>query len=310
VQYSATAGNLQVGGSTAVSKFDGKIMGVAVYEYGLTAAEIEGIYEAESDLLTGSGMVASSYSLDAQSRGYLITRRKTWKPGTDRAVLLCNGFSRRAYHVLGGTYLDASTRRLAATVASAGLSVATSDLTTELFPATYLDSWGNADVIDQVAALKTWSQDTAEAAPGKVLLIGISMGATAALNYALSLDDPASQVGAIVLISPALDPGDIAGTPRDAILRASIYYAFGGTAETYAAQGPAYNPNLRREEIGAMGIPIHIWQSNDDPIAVYSIAQDFVANTANVEMTDVGAYGHVINEIPTDDIAAWLRLYR
>lgn len=261
------------------------------------------------DALVACDEVATSYDLDSNGQGRIAIKRKLWTPGVDPAVILCNGWSRRAHHVLGGTTVDASTMQLATMTARRGMTVVSHDLCANI-SGNYLDAWGNAAVIGEVAALKTWAQATGvgngQAKTGKVKLIGISMGANAALNYAKSLGVPSANISGIALLNPALDPGDIAAVPRDGFLQASIYVAFGGSAGTYASTGGAYNPSLNMAAMGAMGVPIRIWYSNDDTIAHYTKTQAFAAGTANVTLRDCGAHGHLIDDHPMDEIAAWL----
>lgn len=259
------------------------------------------------DAYANADEVATELGADSDDRGRLTMRRKLWTPSTDPGVILCNGWSRRAYHVVGGSSLDASTRYLAASVARRYMTVGTHDLTFEYSAGVWADGWGNAGVLEKMAETKTWLQGSGGAKAGKISLIGISMGATAALNYALSLGENASdQIASIALISPALDTEDIEGTPRDAFLQASLRYAYGGSAATFAVEGVLHNPMRLRSEIAAMRIPIHIWYSSDDPIALTAITESFIETTDYVRGTVTGAYGHSIDDFPMDDIASWL----
>lgn len=263
------------------------------------------------DAYANADEVSTSLGIDDDDQGRLSLRRKLWMPGEDPGVILCNGFSRRAHHMVGGNSLDASTRYMAASVARRHMTVATHDFCFEYSAGVYVDGWGNPEVVTTVGQTHDWLQgtnpDDGQAASGKVSLIGISMGATAALNYALSLGENASdQIASIALISPALDTEDIEGTPRDAFLQASLRYAYGGSAATFAVEGVLHNPMRLRSEIAAMRIPIHIWYSSDDPIALTAITESFIETTDYVRGTVTGAYGHSIDDFPMDDIASWL----
>lgn len=261
------------------------------------------------DAYANADEVATELGADSDDRGRLTMRRKLWTPSTDPGVILCNGWSRRAYHVVGGSSLDASTRYLAASVARRYMTVGTHDLTFEYSAGVWADGWGNAGVLEKMAETKTWLQGSGGAKAGKISLIGISMGATAALNYALSLGSSAKEtIASIALLSPVLDTADVAGVPRDIYLEQSLYYAFGGSESTFAVQGPAYNPQDNLSEINALKIPIHIWYSSDDPIAYHGVTEDFIESSGPyVTGTVVGAYQHSIDDFPMDAIAAWLQ---
>jgi alpha-beta hydrolase superfamily lysophospholipase len=241
---------------------------------------------------------------DDSGKGRLLVRRKNWLPATHRGAILCNGWSVRAHHAL----TDGPTRGLVTECALEGMTVVSHDLTIS----GNADGWGNADVVTQIAALKTWLQGAGAtqggAAAGKIVLIGISMGAIAALNYALSLATPSASIAGIALLNPMIDPADMAADPdTHALLTTSLYAAFGGSSGTYAVQGPAHNPNLKRAAIGEMGIPIRVWISTNDDTAESAIAVDFATKVRGVSLVEVGAYGHLIDSHPMRDIAVWLR---
>lgn len=265
------------------------------------------------DALLKSGEVATSFDEEPGGRGRLVVRRKLWKPEVEPGLLFCNGWSRRAEHAVGGDSFNALTRTLMVSMARRHMTVGTQDFTFEETPGGFIDGWGNPEVVDEVAATTAWLQGTGagegNARSGKIVILAVSMGAATALNYAVSLGSAAQDtIGAIALISPAIDFEDIAGVPRDAFLRLSLYRSYGGTAGTFATQGVPHSPMRQRDAISALNIPIHIWHGSNDVIAYYGSTQEFIATTEGVTGTDIGHYGHseIMEHIVMDDLATWL----
>jgi hypothetical protein len=90
------------------------------------------------------------------------------------------------------------------------------------------------------------------------------------------------------------------------VLVGSIEAAYGGTAGTFDAQATASNPAEHLAAIDALDVPIHVWASTDDPIALWSIVQTFAAATG-ATVHSVGAAGHDFGSL---DRAAFSRIVR
>lgn len=135
------------------------------------------------------------------------------------------------------------------------------------------------------------------ASSGPVVLVGASMGAAVALNYAVRF--PAN-VAACALIIPALsllvDPSHPAADEIDAAYP---------PAYNDATNGPTHSPiqfagNLPTD------MPIHLWTSSDDPTVPPATADAFVAARPQTGRTVFGAYGHGGINVAAPLVASWL----
>lgn len=139
--------------------------------------------------------------------------------------------------------------------------------------------WGNATARTRIGDAITWGTANRNVA-GPVVLVGTSMGVTAALNYAA--DNPGA-VACVVGIIPAIDLQAIRVADTNGA-RAGIDTAYG---VVYPAALPTgSNPAARTAELD---IPIQLWTASDD--AVSANAPAFATATGAV-VNDVGALGH------------------
>lgn len=130
------------------------------------------------------------------------------RDGTKMGVIYCHGAGELAASPLGSVNSKIAEAQLLSQIA-AQYPMAMADLGTwEQGGTSDSNSWGNTNAQTRVGQLKTWLQSASGggAKSGKVALIGISMGATTALNYARN--NPTQVVGVIGII-PVIDLDDI-----------------------------------------------------------------------------------------------------
>lgn len=143
------------------------------------------------------------------------------------------------------------------------------------------NSFGSDTGLAQVALAKTWLGGQGLAGP--VTLVGASMGACVALNYAVR---NLANVRACALIIPALDlrvePGHPAADEIDA--------AYPPAYDDNDPDDAAHNPIHFADDMP--GLPIHLFTSSDDPVVPPATADAFVAARPETERTVFGAYGH------------------
>lgn len=129
-----------------------------------------------------------------------------------------------------------------------------------------------------------------------VVVLGISMGTVLALRYAMAHP---TRVAAIALVLPVPDvqgmyDGNING------FQAEIGTAYG--ARPSNAQNPASNT------ASFAGIPIAMWYSTDDPVALPTPTTTFAAATG-ATLTSLGAVGHTLDNIPPHAVSGFLSTY-
>lgn len=120
---------------------------------------------------------------------------------------------------------------------------------------------------------------------GPVVLVGQSMGAANALNYALRYPD---EVAAVVGIVPGLDFADLHA--RAPFIARYLDKAYPPVYDD-ATDGPDRSP-IRFATRLPTGLPIHLWSSSNDPYAVPATARAFVTARPQTGLTDMGKVGH------------------
>lgn len=172
-------------------------------------------------------------------------------------------------------------------------------------------SWGNATALARAADGQTRLQGTPitpngpyGAKAGKIILIGSSMGAQLALNYAKA--NP-TLVACVVGIIPVVDVQDIVTNNR-AGLAASVNAAYGG-AYSNATYGATYNPAVYA---ASYNIPTQLWYASDDTTTIASAVTAFAAAAQNVTATSVGALGHTsaaVEAVPRASVLSFIAKY-
>lgn len=165
------------------------------------------------------------------------------------------------------------------------------------------DTWGNATANTRVGQAITYLQAQGAKA-GKVALVGLSMGAVVALNYAREFPGNVSCVAAII---PVVDIEDVRANNRSG-LAASINAAHGG-AYDQATMGATRNPVTFAS---TLNLPVKIWNASDDTTALASRVAAFDAAAPNCDVVSLGALGHTeaaIAAATPSDVISWLQAH-
>lgn len=181
----------------------------------------------------------------------------------------------------------------AAGVGLAGIPAILQAITSHLFspvaPTLGTAHWGNPAALARVSDAADWATEN-RAATGPAVLIGVSMGATAALNYAA--DNP-NDIACVIGIIPAVDLEALrVADPSGA--RAGIDTAYSVTYPDPLPEGS--NPAERTSELD---LPIQLWTASDD---VTSTNADTFADATGATLIDVGALGHDNDAVDAVDI--------
>lgn len=132
---------------------------------------------------------------------------------------------------------------------------------------------------------------------GPAVLVGASMGAAVALNYARVHPE---NVAAVACIIPALD----LNVANDHPAADEIDLAY-PPAYDDAVHGPTYSPVQFARSLPG-GMPIHLWTSSNDPTVAPATADMFVARRPQTGRTDIGAQGHGGISLAVPKVADWL----
>lgn len=161
------------------------------------------------------------------------------------------------------------------------------------------DSWGNDTAIADVLAFQTWMQSTMVAKPGKVALLGASMGVVTALNYAYAHPE---NVACVALFNPAVSP------PSYPNATVPLNAAYGGTYDD-AVDGPTHNP-MRYAADFPPSIPVQLWYSTADTVAFPQFVEQFAdtcpSATATVCSTTLDHGELAIAAVPVGDVLAFI----
>lgn len=156
--------------------------------------------------------------------------------------------------------------------------------------------WGNSTTATRIGQAWTQVKSQLSTATDKMLLIGVSQGATAALNYAKS--NP-SNVAAIVGIVPAVDIQDIDTNNRGGASTA-IQTAHGG------APSDALTPAKNASSFTA--IPQKLYYASDDTTVIPSTVTTFAA-TSGASTVNLGAVGHTAATVDPQSVVSFLSQY-
>lgn len=221
----------------------------------------------------------------APGEGDLVLSRRTWRldgrPAC--AVLYCHG---------AGT-----SGVLAFHTDSPGQRALLADIS-EHWPTVAADlggpfNWGNNASRSRVEDARVYAQgETVGASDGPVVLVGASMGAAVAVNYAAAHP---SNVACMVLILPVVDLQDIRVNDRGGY-RSSIDSAWG---VTYPAALPA-GANPTGHAASVAGIPTQVWYAPDDAVCTAATVEAF-ATATDAELHSLGNLGHTAAAIQAID---------
>lgn len=220
-------------------------------------------------------MIRTSVGKDRYAAGeedIVLGTMRSWNLAQPEGVLFCHGAGDTALQAFAKVLQRETMTALArhATVLVADLGFA---------------SFGNATAITRVGQAITYLRST-WGQSGPVVMVGISMGAITALAYTLAHP---TEVKACALVIPGLDIADlhthnVLGVP--ALIDAAYPPAYSD-----ATDGPTHSPIHFAGSLPA-NLPIHLWTSSDDNLAVPSTADAFVAARPQTARTDLGALGH------------------
>lgn len=162
-------------------------------------------------------------------------------------------------------------------------------------------TYGNDTVIAAIGRARNYLVNTLDVKPGKIALVGASMGFQSAAVYARAHP---TQIAAIVGFIPLCDLTDI-HTNNRAGATADINTAYGG-AYSEATYGAAHNPVTFASQLT---MPIQLWYASDDTAVIPSTVTAFDAAAPNCTINDVGALGHTEAAIAAADhqtVIDWL----
>ena len=142
------------------------------------------------------------------------------------------------------------------------------------------DTWGNKSAMNDVLAVKGWMQ-TMGARPGKVALVGISMGTLTSLNFAHMYPE---QVACVVDILPAINLADFANNNRSGYSAESNAVYPGGYSD--AVYGSIFNPYYYAS---SLTIPVKLFYSTADTVALPTYVTGFAANCPTASATVVSS---------------------
>ena len=192
---------------------------------------------------------------------------RLYKPGTAKGVLIFYGHgSQDSWYNLDDAFGDGEVIHTARPSASLDDSAPC--------------RWGNAAMRTAISTLRTNAQVSLFAS-GKVHLLGISAGATAAFNWAKA--NP-SLVQSILGVVPAIDIQDIHTNNRGGFA-AEIATAYGGA--------PADADNPADNAATFASIPHKLLYATDDPICTAAAVTAFAA-ASGAKLHSLGAIGHTV----------------
>ena len=157
------------------------------------------------------------------------------------------------------------------------------------------NTFGNDTGIARVASLVTYAGN------GPVVLVGASMGASVAINYAVR--NP-TKVLAIANVIPALDFNSVDSSNLGWTNLNAAY----PPAYNAATDGPTHNPLQIANQLPS-NLPVKLWTSSDDPTCPPATADAFVAARPQTQRTVIGAYGHGGIAIAAPDMLNWMKAF-
>lgn len=199
---------------------------------------------------------------------------KSWRgDGTVTGVVYCHGSGQDSRAVVGfdlaGNGPAVNQQHLVQQVALAGFPVLSIDAAG--------NAWGNDNAIAAVAAARAHLQTTLGAKPGKVLLVGVSMGGLTCLNWARQHRDQCAGFAGIMPVS------DLQNYYANSGNAAGVDAAYGGRYDDNVA-GLTHNPTRYTADI--LALPYRAWYGSADtivpPITVTNLARAIYGQTTEL----------------------------
>lgn len=148
-----------------------------------------------------------------------------------------------------------------------------------------LTPWGNATAQARVSEAYRYLTTRMGARPGKVGMIGLSMGGVTSLGWAGN--NPEKVAGVVGLI-PALDMTDIVAKGSGG-LQGSIHAAYGG-AYSEASYGAVHNPQTLAVAGKYAGMPIRTYYGDSDPACLPATQVAFAAASGAIATKLTGGH--------------------
>lgn len=229
-------------------------------------------------------MIHASYGVgryQASEADVLLLNSRWRGDGTIRGVIFCHGVNSDATAAWTPA-TNPNLMDLMAQIAEAGYPVLSVD-------AGGAATWGNDTAIARVGTARTYLQGAAVGAKaGKVLLIGVSMGALNCFAYAGA---NAVNVAALVGFIPVSDLTDMRANNRGGY-QASIDTAYGGTYSE-GSFGATHNPQTMAAAGKFAAVPTRLFYASDDTTVVPATVTTLASTIgAGATATNVGAVGH------------------
>lgn len=158
------------------------------------------------------------------------------------------------------------------------------------------NTFGNDTGIARVGQALTYLASFS--ATGPAMLVGVSMGAAVALNYAVR--NPAN-VRAVAGVIPAVD----LNVPDGHVAAAAIDLAYPPGYNPANPDHAAHSPVEFAADLPE-SMPIHLWTSSNDTTVLPATADAFVAARPATGHTNIGAQGHGGIDIAIPLVADWL----
>lgn len=230
---------------------------------------------------------SSTYGVGAVSAGekYLAIRPKYTRTPAPLGILYCHSSNGQAHEpqYFGGV-MD-----IMAALAAAGHPILSCELGG-------LSPWGNTTSQARMSEAYTYLQSSMGARPGKVAVMGLSMGGVTSLSWAGN--NPGKVAGAVGFI-PAVDMTDIVAKNSGG-LASSIHTAYGGTY-TEAVFGANHNPQTMAAAGRYAGIPIRTYYGDTDPACIPSTQTAFATSSGAIATALSG--GHTSTALEQINVA-------
>lgn len=150
-------------------------------------------------------------------------------------------------------------------------------------------TWGNDTAINAVGQARTFLHGAGGAKAGKDVLVGVSMGFLAAMNYARAFP---GNVAGVVGILPVSDLNDIVTNNRGGFA-GNVHAAYGGTY-VEAVHGLTHNPT---NYAATITVPVRLYYAINDTIVIPSTVTGLAAAIPGATATSLGALGHTEDAI-------------
>lgn len=158
-------------------------------------------------------------------------------------------------------------------------------------------TWGNSSVTSKIMAARNFLLSKAGVAPGKIAIIGCSMGGLNALNWIAENKD---LVSCFVGMLPVVNLTDVHDNNRGGF-QPTINAAYGG-AYSEAAYGATHNPSTMAVSGKYSGIPMILYYGDSDTTVTPSTVASFSESVGAECVAETIHGGHAESTISCIDI--------